>query len=97
MVTTMFRLPRTRNPLLRALGAIVGVLVVAAVLVSGFFIALALVAVGAVIWVVRQLSRSGIATPANPQAPSAPPPPPGVIEGEFTVVRERSGTNINSR
>ena len=93
MYTTMFRLPRTRNPLLRALGAIVGVVIVAAVLVSGFFIALALVAIGAVIWAIRQFTRSTAAPRPPQQASSAPPPPPGVIEGEFTVVRERSNTN----
>lgn len=98
MYTTMFRLPRTRNPLLRALGAIAGVLIVAAVLVFGFFIALALVAIGAVIWAVRQFSRPSATTTGSQQpASSAPPTPPGVIEGEFTVVRERSSSNSNTR
>ena len=96
MYTTMFRLPRTRNPLLRALGAVAGVVIVAAVLVFGFFIALALVAVGAVIWALRQFSRPAAAPGTSQRAPSAPPPA-GVIEGEFTVVRERSNANSDNR
>ncbi|HJU39758.1 MAG TPA: hypothetical protein VJ724_09310 [Tahibacter sp.] len=85
----MFRIPRTRNPLLRALGAVVGVLVVGAVLVFGFFVAIALVTVGAAIWAFRQFSGAR-ATPV-PQRTAPPPPPAGVIEGEFTVVRDRTG------
>ena len=77
MYTTMFRLPRTRHPFLRAVSAVIGVLILAALVVFGFFAALALVTIGAVIWAAR---------------PQAPPPPPGVIEGEFTVVRDRSTT-----
>jgi amino acid transporter len=92
MYTTMFRLPRTRNPLLRAVSAIVGVLILAALVVFGFFAALALVTVGAVIWAARQFTRPS-ATPAAAANTRQPPQQPaGVIEGEFTVVRDRSTT-----
>ncbi|MDC8011146.1 hypothetical protein [Tahibacter soli] len=91
MYTTMFRLPRTRHPFLRAVSAVIGVLILAALVVFGFFAALALVTIGAVIWAARQFVRP-TAAPAQAERPQAPPPPPGVIEGEFTVVRDRSTT-----
>lgn len=89
MAAALFRQPRTRNPLLRALSALLGVLIVGATLVFGFFVLVALAAIGAAVWAARQFGKSaertatGTATP-----PSASPPPPGVIEGEFVVVRE---------
>lgn len=92
MYTTMFRIPRTRHPFLRAVSAVVGVLILAALVVFGFFAALALITVGAVIWATRQFVRPA-AAPAQAARPQTPPPaPPGVIEGEFTVVRDRSTT-----
>ena len=92
MYYTMFRIPRTRHPLLRIVSAVVGVLILAALVVFGFFAALALVTVGAVVWAVRQFTRPSQA-PATSTRPQGPPPPPaGVIEGEFTVVRDRSTT-----
>lgn len=94
MVAALFRLPRPRNPLLRALSVLLAVVAAAATLFFGAVLVVALVAVGAVLWATRQFTRpkapvsvSDTAEPANsPQ--SARPPPPGVIEGEFVVVRE---------
>jgi hypothetical protein len=91
MAAVLFRLPRTRHPLLRALSALLGVVVVGVTLVFGFFIVLGLAAIGAAIWAARQFGKP--ATPvgeaARPQAPpSERPAPAGVIEGEFVVVRE---------
>lgn len=83
MAAVLFRLPRTRHPLLRALSVVLGLLVVGVALVFGFFLVLGLAAVGAAIWAARQLGK--------PSANSVTPPrpaPAGVIEGEFVVVRE---------
>lgn len=85
MAAVLFRLPRTRHPLLRALSVVLGLVVISVTLVFGFFLVVGLAAVGAAIWAVRQIGKS----PANTAA--APPPRPtpvGVIEGEFVVVRE---------
>jgi hypothetical protein len=92
MAAALFRLPRTRNPLLRALSAMLGVLIVGATLVFGFFVLVALAAIGGVLWAARHFSRSGNSAsaaqePAQRSGQSSPPPP-GVIEGEFVVVRE---------
>lgn len=91
MAAILFRSPRSRHPLLRVLSALVGVVLVGAALVFGFFIVLGLAAVGAAIWAARQFSR-----PATPPATTAPPRATsasatsagGIIEGEFVVVRE---------
>ena len=92
MAAVLFRLPRNRNPLLRALSVMLGVVVIGVTLVFGFFLVLGLAAVGAAIWGVRQFNKR----PAPPvaetfrqpvQQPSRPAPA-GVIEGEFVVVRE---------
>jgi len=93
MYHTMFRVPRTRHPFLRVVSAVVGVLILAALVVFGFFAALALVTIGAVVWAVRQFTRPAPAAGARPQGPPSPPPVAGVIEGEFTVVRDRSRTH----
>lgn len=90
MAAALFRLPRTRHPLLRALSALLGVLIVGATLVFGFFVLVALAAIGAVVWAVRQFGKPAqrAAAGAGTPPPGSPPPPPGVIEGEFVVVRE---------
>lgn len=94
MVAALFRLPRPRNPLLRALSVLLAVVATAATLFFGAVLVVALVAVGAVLWATRQFTRSKPAVSASPtaepvnSAQSARPPPPGVIEGEFVVVRE---------
>jgi len=90
MTAVLFRSPRTRNPLLRALATVVGVLILGATLVFGIFIVLGLAAIGATVRAARQLSKPGAATTATPQSAAQPsrPTPAGVIEGEFVVVRE---------
>lgn len=90
MTAVLFRLPRTRHPLLRALAAVVGVLILGATLVFGIFIFLGLAAIGATVWAARQLSKpspSATAAP-RPAAQASRQTPAGVIEGEFVVVRE---------
>lgn len=87
MTAVLFRLPRTRHPLLRALAAVVGVLILGATLVFGIFIFLGLAAIGATVWAARQLSKPGPTAP-QPAAQASRPTPAGVIEGEFVVVRE---------
>jgi len=90
MTAVLFRMPRTRHPLLRALAAVVGVLILGATLVFGIFIFLGLAAIGATVWAARQLSKPSPAPKATPQSGEQPsrPTPAGVIEGEFVVVRE---------
>lgn len=94
MVAALFRLPRPRNPLLRAFSVLLAVVAAAATLFFGAVLVVALVAVGAVLWATRQFTRPRTAetatSPAEPVAKpqSSRPPPPGVIEGEFVVVRE---------
>jgi len=90
MTAVLFRLPRTRHPLLRALAAVVGVLILGATLVFGIFILLGLAAIGATVWAARQLSKTRPAATAASQSTAQPnrTVPAGVIEGEFVVVRE---------
>ncbi|HWU52597.1 MAG TPA: hypothetical protein VN153_07240 [Tahibacter sp.] len=91
MAAFLFRSPRSRHPLLRVLSALIGVVLVGAALVFGFFLVLGLAAVGAAIWAVRQFNK-----PASPAATASTPPrtaaqpasASGIIEGEFVVVRE---------
>lgn len=85
MAAVLFRLPRTRHPVLRALSVVLGLVVIGVTLVFGFFLVLGLAAIGAAIWAARQIGKSPAATPA---APPPRPAPAGVIEGEFVVVRE---------
>lgn len=93
MVAALFRLPRPRNPLLRVFSVLLAVVAAAATLFFGAVLVVALVAVGAVLWATRQFARkkptatSDTAEPVN-RTHSARPPPPGIIEGEFVVVRE---------
>lgn len=88
MTAVLFRLPRTRHPLLRALAAVVGVLILGATLLFGIFIFLGLTAVGTAVWAARQFSKPRPTTPASADAQPRRPAPAGVIEGEFVVVRE---------
>ncbi|ODU30792.1 MAG: hypothetical protein ABS97_20975 [Lysobacteraceae bacterium SCN 69-320] len=91
MAASLFRSPRSRHPLLRVLSALIGLVLVGAALVFGFFLVLGLAAVGAAIWAVRQFNRPATpaaATTAQPRATAQPASAGGVIEGEFVVVRE---------
>ena len=93
MAAVLFRVARTRNPLLRMLSVALGVIVIGATLVFGFFIVLGLAAIGAAVWAARQFGKSPAPAPAagtyRPQPPpTSRPAPAGVIEGEFVVVRE---------
>lgn len=88
MTAVLFRLPRTRHPLLRTLAAVVGVLIFGATLLFGIFIVLGLAAIGAVVWAARQFAKPRPATPASAGAQPGRSAPAGVIEGEFVVVRE---------
>jgi len=74
--------PRTRHPLARLLAAVVGAIVLVAVLAFGLFAAAALLVGGAVVLLVNALRA-----PRSAGTPP-PPPPPGIIEGEFTVVSD---------
>jgi hypothetical protein len=91
MAAVLFRLPRNRNPLLRALSVMLGVVVIGVTLVFGFFLVLGLAAVGAAIWGARQFNKRGTPKTDTFQQPvqqPSRPAPTGVIEGEFVVVRE---------
>ncbi|MBL8297006.1 MAG: hypothetical protein JNN30_01550 [Rhodanobacteraceae bacterium] len=93
MGAVLFRLPRIRHPLLRALSVLVGVAVAGLALVFGLFILLGVAVIGAAIWGTRQLSKGSPPTSSNttyrPTAQQATrPAPAGVIEGEFVVVQD---------
>jgi hypothetical protein len=77
------RLPR--HPLLRALAGIATALVVVGLVVFGVFAAVALISVGAIVWLLRSL-RGPAAPPAA--APRVRAPAGGTIYRENVVVRE---------
>lgn len=80
----MFRVMfRPRHPLARLLAGVLAVLAVAAVLALGVFALAAFVVGGLLLWGIRTL-RAAFSSPRGvpPEQPS-----PGVIDGEFTVVR----------
>lgn len=83
----MFHAPfRPRNPLARLIGGILGILAVAGVLALGVFALAALVIGGGLLWLLTTLRHAARKTTA-PR--SAPAPAPGIIDGEFTVIRAR--------
>src|SRR5690606_27905479 len=73
---------RPRNPLLRLIGGILGLLAVIGVLAIGFFAFIALM-VGAAIWYLIHLLRAK-GKPVAPRQASAPSS--DIIDGEFSVV-----------
>lgn len=80
-----FVLRRPRHRLLRVLGTLLGLALLAGLLAFGVVALLVLAAVGGVVWLVRQLR----ATPLPAEAAVGPSTAPdGVIEGEFVVVRD---------
>jgi membrane protein implicated in regulation of membrane protease activity len=86
-----FQMPR--HPLARLAAAVIGAVVLVAVLALGMFAFAALVVVGAVWLLVRSFVPANASPPRTNNAP-----PPGVIEGEFTVVedaRRESGAPHN--
>src|SRR3982751_5667013 len=77
---------RARHPLMRLLTLVAGAAVLLVVLAFGFFAAVALAIVGAVVVLLNALR-----TPQQRPTQSAPPQAPaGVIEGEFKILRETS-------
>ncbi|HEY7872761.1 MAG TPA: hypothetical protein VIC31_08605 [Rudaea sp.] len=72
---------RPKNPLLRVLLAVLAIVFVAGIVVLGFFALMAFAFVGAIVAVVRALTR-----PHTPAA-SSRVSDPRVIEGEYVVVR----------
>lgn len=73
---------RTQHPLLRVLLTALGIVLVAGILVLGFFALIAFAFVGVVVAVVRALTR-----PHRQSADAARVRDPNVIEGEYAVVR----------
>ncbi|MDE2084761.1 MAG: hypothetical protein KGI64_07885 [Xanthomonadaceae bacterium] len=73
---------RPQHPLLRVLLAASGIVLVAGILVLGFFVLIAFAFVGVVVAVVRALTR-----PHRQSAGAARVRDPDVIEGEYVVVR----------
>lgn len=77
---------RPRNPLVRLLGWLLGILAVAAVLALGMFALAALVVGGALLWLYRALRH-----PRKLAEGSTSTAAPGIIDGEFTVIPTRPG------
>lgn len=75
--------PRLRHPLARLIGGILGILAVLGVLALGLF-AFATLLIGAAVWLLINAFRRPRMATARP-APSTPAA--GVIDGEFTVIR----------
>ncbi|MFO1517694.1 MAG: hypothetical protein U1F22_12295 [Lysobacterales bacterium] len=82
-----FVLRRPRHRLLRVLGTLLGLALLAGLLAFGVVALLVLAAIGGVVWLVRQLRASPLAATAA-GAQTRPAPPSGVIEGEFVVLRD---------
>ena len=73
---------RPQNPFLRLLLAMLAIVFVAGIVVLGFFALLAFAFVGAIVAVLRALTR-----PRAPVAAASRVDDPSVIEGEYVVVR----------
>jgi hypothetical protein len=73
---------RPQNPFLRLLLAVLAIVFVAGIVVLGFFALLAFAFVGAIVAVVRALTR-----PHAAPATASRMHDPSVIEGEYVVVR----------
>ena len=72
---------RPKNPLLRVLLAVLAIVFVAGIVVLGFFALMAFAFVGAIVAVIRALTRPQAAAAASRVSD------PRVIEGEYVVVR----------
>jgi hypothetical protein len=73
---------RPRNPLLRLIGGVLGLVVVLGLVALGLFAFIAMFAVGAV-WYLIHLFRAKRPPASRPKSPADEN---GVIDGEFTVV-----------
>ena len=73
---------RPQNPFLRLLLAVLAIVAVAGIVVLGFFALLAFAFVGAIVAVVRALTRPHAQAAATSRVSD-----PSVIEGEYVVVR----------
>ena len=73
---------RPQNPFLRLLLAVLAIVAVAGIVVLGFFALLAFAFIGAIVALVRALTR-----PQVPPAAASRVNDPRVIEGEYVVVR----------
>ena len=83
-----FAVAPPRSPLMRLIGAVVGALMLLALIALGMFAFLALVIGGAVFMLVRALRKPRV--PASPASPAAAGPARmDVIDGEFTVIEHR--------
>ena len=80
--------PRLRHPLARLFGAILGIVVVLGVLALGLFAFAAVVVIGAIWMIINAFRKPRTAAPRAAAAADAPTASPGVIDGEFTVIRE---------
>lgn len=83
-----FAVAPPRSPLMRLVGALVGALMLLALIALGMFAFLALVIGGAVFMLVRSLRKPRV--PATPETGARPKPVNmDVIDGEFTVIEHR--------
>jgi hypothetical protein len=73
---------RPRHPLLRALLALVGAVLLVGVLALGFFALVAFAFVGAIVAITRAIARTHAQAARAPQSADT-----RVIEGEFVVLR----------
>lgn len=80
-----FRIRRPRHPLARLLGGVLGLVAVLMLVALGLF-AFAALAIGGVLFLLVNALRARSAPAHTPAGGAAAPA--GVIEGEFTVVRE---------
>lgn len=87
--------PRLRHPLVRLLGGILGILAVLGVLMLGLF-AFAAMLVGGALWMLFNALRKPRA-PASHTAKQAAADKPGVIDGEFTILRNQNNHSGASR
>ncbi|HKE46694.1 MAG TPA: hypothetical protein VKB52_01400 [Rhodanobacteraceae bacterium] len=77
---------RTRHPLARLFGLVIGAIALVVLLAFGLVAAAALVVGGAIVVLIKALTA-----PQPPAAPVRPAAAGGVIEGEFKVVSEPQG------
>jgi len=75
---------RPRHPLMRAMLAAIGAVLLVGILVFGFFALVAFAFIGTIVAVVRAIARANNTAGA---APTSNRVDPRVIEGEFVVLR----------